>query len=162
MCQGKGVHFLLQSIAGFAAIVLALSLRRSSLEPGLSFLIRGMIINSLGVVALALFPWVLASAPVSEIQVWRWSSGLYVFGVLLIIIPFYIPEYRAFARDLDAGLSRAFVGLWSLAAIALVVHLANLSGWPFEPSFSAFYLGLWLALGVNGNVFIVLVYRLLR
>ena len=58
--------------------------------------------------------------------------------------------------------SAAVLGGAALAGIALFVNLANLSGWPFEPSFSAFYLGLLLALSVPAIVFIILVFKLLR
>ena len=51
---------------------------------------------------------------------------------------------------------------WGLAGVALIIHLANLFGWPLSPSFSAFYLGLWIALGVAGISFVFLIYRLLR
>ena len=55
-----------------------------------------------------------------------------------------------------------FVVGWGLGGLALIVHSANLFGWPLNPSFSAFYLGLWLALGVAGIAFVFLIYRLLR
>ena len=68
-------------IAGFAAIIVVLSPRSGSLTPGFLFLTRAMILNSLGVAGLALFPWVFAATAVSDVQVWRWSSGIYVLGV---------------------------------------------------------------------------------
>ena len=69
-------------IAGFAAIALVLSRNRDSLSPGLLFIIRTMIVNSVSIAFLALFPWVLASGTLPPTEVWRWSSGVFVFGVL--------------------------------------------------------------------------------
>ena len=149
-------------IAGFVAIIVVLSPRSGSLAPGFLFLTRAMILNSLGVAGLALFPWVFTATGVSDVQVWRWSSGIYVLGALFVVFPLYIHEQRSLQLNRDAEVSRTLVAAWALAGIALFVHLANLSGWPFEPSFSAFYLGLLLALSVPAIVFIILVFKLLR
>ena len=73
-----------------------------------------------------------------------------------------VVEQRALALRNDAGVFRLAVVGWGLGGLALIVHFANVFGWPLDPSFSAFYLGLWLALGVAGISFVFLIYRLLR
>ena len=149
-------------IAGFAAIALVLSRSRDSLSPDLLFVIRTMIVNGVITAFLALFPWVLASGTLPPTEIWRWSSGACVFGVLFVAWPVYIREQRALGPQHDTGVSRLFVVGWSLGGLMLLVHVANLFGWPLSPSFSAFYLGLWLGLSVAGISFVFLIYRLLR
>ncbi len=149
-------------IAGFAAIALVLSSNRDSLSPYLLFIIRTMIVNSVTTAFLALFPWVLASRRLPPAEGWRWSSAAFVLNVLFVVWPVYIREQRALGPRPDAGVSRVLVVGWGLGGLALIVHLANLFGWPLTPSFSAFYLGLWLALSVAGLAFVFLIYRLLR
>ena len=149
-------------IAGFAAIALVLSRNRDSLSPELLFIIRTMIVNSVLTAFLALFPWVLESVTLLPPEVWRWSSGAWVLCVLFVVWPVYIREQRALALRNDAGVFRLSIVGWGLGGLALIVHFANLFGWPLDPSFSAFYLGLWLALGVAGISFVFLIYRLLR
>ncbi len=149
-------------IAGFAAITLVLSRNRDSLSPELLFVIRTMIVNSMLTAFLALFPWVLQSATLLRSEVWRWSSAAWVLFVLFVVWPVYIREQRALALRADAGVFRLAVVGWGLGGLAMVVHCANVFGWPLDPSFSAFYLGLWLALGVAGISFVFLIYRLLR
>jgi hypothetical protein len=82
------------AIAGFAAIVIVLR-SGDSLSPDLMFIIRTMIANGVSVAFLALFPWVLAYGTLPETEVWRWSSGTFVFGVLFSGWPRYIREQRA-------------------------------------------------------------------
>ena len=149
------------AIAGFAAIVIVLR-SGDSLSPDLMFIIRTMIANGVSVAFLALFPWVLAYGTLPETEVWRWSSGTFVFGVLFSGWPRYIREQRALPQPRDTGVSRLFIAGWGIGGLALIVHFANLFGWPLDPSFSAFYLGLWLALMVAGIEFVFLIYRLLR
>ena len=149
-------------IAGFAAITLVLSSSRDSLSPHLLFIIRTMIVNSVMTAFLALFPWVLVSHALPSAEVWRWSSAAFVFGVLVLVWPVYIRELRALGPQSDTGVSRLLIVGWSLGGLAMVIHLANIFGWPLSPSFSMFYLGLWLALTVAGLAFVFIIYRLLR
>ncbi len=149
-------------ITGFAAIALVLSRSRDSLSPDILLVIRTVIVNGVFIALLALFPWVLAFGTLPPTEVWRWSSGAFVFGVLFVVWPVYIREQRALGPRPDAGVSRVLVVGWGLGGLALIVHLANLFGWPLSPSFSAFYLGLWLALLIAGIEFVFLIYRLLR
>ena len=149
-------------IAGFSAIALVLSRSRDSLSPVILLVIRTVIVNGVFVAFLALFPWVLASGTLPPTEVWRWSSGAFVFGVLVIVWPVYLRELRALGPLKDTGLWRLSLVTWGLAGIMMLVHVANLSGWPLSPSFSAFYLGLWLGLCVPGIAFVFLIYRLLR
>jgi hypothetical protein len=149
-------------IAGFAAIALVLSRSRDSLSPDILLVVRTMIVNAVFVAFLALFPWVLVSGTLPPTEVWRWSSGVFVFGVIFVVSPVYIREQRALGPLQDTGLARLSLVNWSLAGLMLLVHVANLFGWPLSPSFSAFYLGLWLGLIVPGIAFVYLIYRLLR
>jgi hypothetical protein len=73
-----------------------------------------------------------------------------------------IREQRALGPLQDTGLLRLSLVTWRLAGLMVLVHVANLSGWPLSPSFSAFYLGLWLGLSVPGIAFVFLIYSLLR
>jgi hypothetical protein len=148
-------------ITGFAAIALVLSRSRDSLSPDILLVIRTMIVNGVFLALLALFPWVLASGTLPPTEVWRWSSGAFVFGVLFVVWPVYVREQRALG-PLQAGLFRLSLVTWGLAGLMMLVQVANLLGWPLSPSFSAFYLGLWLGLSVPGIAFVFLIYRLLR
>jgi hypothetical protein len=149
-------------ITGFAAIALVLIRSRDSLPPNILLVIRTMIVNGVFIAFLALFPWVLASGTLPPTEVWRWSSGVFVFGVLFVVMPVYAREQRALGPLPDTGLLRLSLVTWGLAGLMLLVHVANLFGWPLSPSFSAFYLGLWLGLSVPGIAFVFLIYRLLR
>ena len=79
-------------ITGFAAIALVLIRSRDSLPPNILLVIRTMIVNGVFIAFLALFPWVLASGTLPPTEVWRWSSGVFVFGVLFVVSPVYIRE----------------------------------------------------------------------
>ena len=147
-------------IAGFAAIALVLSRNRDSLSPDLLYVIRTMIVSSVLTAFFALFPWILAPLPPTE--VWRWSSGAFVFTGIFVVGPVYIREQRALGSLPDTGFPRLFIVGWGLGGLVTIVHFANLFGWPLSPSFSAFYLGLWLSLSTAGITFVFLIYRLLR
>ena len=149
-------------IAGFSAIALVLSRSNDSLSPDLLLVIRTVIVNGVFAAFLALFPWILASGTLPPTEVWRWSSGAFVFGVLFVVGPVHVREQRALGPLQDTGLSRLSLVTWGLAGLMLLVQVANLLGWPLSPSFSAFYLGLWLGLSVPGIAFVFLIYRLLR
>ena len=147
-------------IAGFAAIALVLSRNRDSLSPDLLYIIRTMIVSSVFTAFFALFPWILAPLPPTE--VWRWSSGAFLVSGIFVVGPVYIREQRALGPLPDTGFSRLFIVGWGLGGLVTIVHFANLFGWPLSPSFSAFYLGLWLSLSTAGITFVFLIYRLLR
>jgi hypothetical protein len=85
-----------------------LSRNRDSLSPDILLVIRTMIVNGVFIALLALFPWVLTSGTLPPTEVWRWSSGAFVFGVLFVVWPVYIREQRALGplqghRPLAAG-----------------------------------------------------------
>ncbi len=147
-------------IAGFAAIALVLRRNRDSLPPDLLYIIRTMIVTSVLTAFFALFPSILAPLPPTE--VWRWSSGAFMVTGIFVVLPVYIRQQRALGPLSDTGFSRLFIVGWSLGGLASIVHFANLFGWPLSPSFSAFYLGLWLVLSTAGITFVFLIYRLLR
>ena len=148
-------------IAGFSAVALVLSRNRDSLSPELLFLIRTSTVNGVSNAFLALFPWVLAYASLSPAGVWRWSSGAVLFSILFVSWTVVVRDQRVLDQH-DTGVFRMNVAAWVLIGLSTVVHLSNLLGWPFHPSFSAFYLGLWLSLSVAGIAFCFLIYRLLR
>ena len=116
------------AIAGFSAIVIVLRRSRDPLSPDLLFILRTMIVNSVSVAFLALFPWVLAYTALPEAEVWRWSSGAFTFGVLFSGWPRYIREQRALPQPRDTGVSRLFIVGWGIGGLALIVHFANLFG----------------------------------
>lgn len=72
-------------IASFSAITLVLSRGRDSLSPDILLLIRTVIVNGMFIAFLALFPRILASRPLTPAEVWRWSGGAFVFGVLFVL-----------------------------------------------------------------------------
>jgi hypothetical protein len=145
-----------------AEIALVLSPSRDSLSPDILLVIRTMIVNGVFLAFLALFPWILGSGTLPPTEIWRWSSGASVFGVLFVVSPIYAREQRALGPLQDTGLVRLSLVTWSLAGLMMLVHVANLLGWPLSPSFSAFYLGLWIGLSVPGIAFVFLISRLLR
>ena len=127
-------------IAGFSAIALVLSRNRDSLSPELLFIIRTSTINGVTNAFLALFPWVLAFASLSPAGVWRWSSGVVLLAILFVSWTVVVRDQRVLDPLHDVGIFRMNVVAWVLMGLSTVVHLANLLGWPFHPSFSAFYL----------------------
>jgi len=149
-------------IAGFSAIALVLSRSHDSLSPDILLVIRTVIVNGVFAAFLALFPWILASGILPPTELWRWCSGAFVLGVLFVVGPVHLWEQRALGPLQDTGLVRLSRVTWGLAGLMLLVQVSNLLGWPLSPSFSAFYLGLWLALSVPGIAFVFLIYRLLR
>ena len=147
-------------IAGFSVIALVLS--RDSLSADILLVIRIVIVNGVFAAFLALFPRILASGTLPPTEVWRWSSGAFVFGALFVVWPVHVREQRALGPLQDTGLFRLSLVTWGLAGLMLLVHVANVFGSPLSPSFSAFYLGLWLGLIIPGIAFVFLIYRLLR
>ncbi len=164
--EGSDALFALSEIAigiaGFSAIALVLSRNRDSLSPELLFIIRTSSVSGVANAFLALFPWVLAYTSLSPAGVWRWSSGAVLISILFVSWTVVVRDQRVLDQRHDTGVFRMNVVAWVLMGLSTVVHFANLLGWPFDPSFSAFYLGLWLSLSVAGIAFCFLIYRLLR
>jgi hypothetical protein len=164
--EGSDALFALSEVAigvaGFSAVALVLSRNRDSLSPELLFIIRTSSVNGVTVAFLALFPWVLTYASLSPAGVWRWSSGAVLFSILFIAWTVVVRDQRVLGSPHDTGIFRMNVVAWDLIGFSTVVHSGNLLGWPCHPSFSAFYLGLWLSLSVAGIAFCFLIYRLLR
>jgi hypothetical protein len=133
-------------LAGFSAILIALSGEPSRWTPVDSFRITGMLAYSFGALFLSLVPFVLGSFSVSESTAWRLSSsltGIFLLGGSAIALGRFrrlSPPDRAALNPHVAYANQgtlSFIGLLELAAAAGLVG----------PSAGFFILGLVALLG---------------
>ena len=149
-------------LAGFGAIALMLGQRDAKLEPGVSYVVRFMIVNALAPGLLALFPVVLDLLGVRPPALWRWASGLYIVGAPLFVW-LSLRQERALSRTGRLVVPRVPSNvMWAVATSVHLIQLLNLIGWPLPPSAGLFLLGLWVLLCLAGAQFLTLIFLYLR
>lgn len=150
------------ALAGFAAIALVLGRREGMVSPGSAYVVQYMVVNALGPALLALLAVVLQQLAVPEATLFRSCSAVYLvvavfFGVLSI------RQERSLASTGDLLLPSALRRvLWAGSALAHLVQLSNLVGWPLAPSLGVFLLGLWVLLCMAALQFVALLFLALR
>ena len=142
------------AFTGFIGLFLVLASRDGRFAPADSFVIRLIVICSIGPVFFAMLPLVLGSLGLSGSLLWRISSGVVaITGVAAIV------HLARQLRSLEAGEGRALnygTVLWAVAATSC---LLNAAGWPWAPNGGVYLLTVWAIVGIAGGNFVELLFR---
>jgi len=142
------------AFTGFIGLFLVLASRDGRFAPEDSFVIRLIVICSIGPVFFAVLPLVLNGLGLSGSPLWRISSGIVALtGVAALA------HLARQLRSLEGGHGRAlnygFV-LWIVAAVSCV---ANAAGWPLAPGGGLYLVTVWAIVGVAGGNFVELLFK---
>lgn len=159
MIEGGQVLLTLAEIAvglaGFSGVVAAFSRTRDfPPEDRVRFLM--LVGGTFFVILLALVPFLFELGGMTESETWRWSSGVWLFG-LVGFTPLVVAGRRIIVRrgQPAPGWSLLLVAAVSLAAA--LAQLGNVLGWPYAPGPVPFLLGLMAGLLGSGSIFVYLV-----
>ncbi len=138
------------AFAGFASLVTILAHKSSRVDPRIvAIRFRGMLTNSLLVVAFSMIPLVLFRYGLGETVVWRLSSVLLALagGINFLALFLRGRPLRTEAVPISSVRRAVTFGLFGLAEVVLVLNASGLT----EPIASAAYLtGLLLFLCIAG------------
>jgi hypothetical protein len=138
------------AFAGFASLVTILGRRSAQVDPRIIELrFRGMLTNSLLVIAFSLIPLVLFRYGLREMVVWRLSSTLLALAGGINFLALFLRGRPLFTEGVPISAVRRAVtfGLIGLAEVVLVLNASGVT----EPIASAVYLtGLLLFLCIAG------------
>ena len=144
------------ALAGFAAVVLVLDTRGSSLEPQHAANVRTMVLNAVGSAFFCLFCVAILSLEVAIPFAWRLMSAL----GLVALVAASVMNQLLFLRHLTPDPLMATIW-WSFAIMAGGIQLANVLGFLGPPSFGLMFLGLVVVLSQAGAQFVQMVYALI-
>ncbi len=140
-------------LAGFAAIVVAISRRRQSHI----YLSRIMITNALVPGMLVLLPPVAAEIGIEGTMIWRVTSGA---TLVAIVIMSGIVMSRVAAGE-SHGLNRPLhVGSWIVGYCVFGLNVSNVIGIPWEPNAGLVVLSAWLILVLAAIQFVFILFTL--
>lgn len=142
------------AFTGFIGIFLVLAARDGRFPPGDSFVIRLIVICSIGPVFFAVLPLVLNGLGLSGAPLWRLSSGT-IAVTEVVAITHLVRQVRSLETDEGRALNYGFV-LWLLATASCLV---NLVGWPWSPNGGLYLLAVWAIVGIAGGNFVELLFR---
>ena len=138
------------AFAGFASLVTILGRRSSQANPRIvAMRFRGMLTNSLLVVAFSMIPLVLFRYGLPETVVWRVSSALLALagGINFLALVLHARPLLREAVPISSVRRAVTFGLIGLAEVVLVLNASGVA----EPIASAAYLtGLLLFLSIAG------------
>ena len=131
------------AFTGFISVFFILARRTGSFHPRIAMSIRVILIAGITCPFLAALPLILADANVELTTVWRVSSGAVL--ALGIAVNLYLFRYRR--QFAGAGTGRLMFAQL-LNFFSLVLPLANVVGFPFDPNSAAHLASIWLILGI--------------
>ena len=136
---------------GFTVLLFAL---RESESPRLIFRAWCIVVQGFIVFGLSLLPLLLSQLRMKELAMWQIASGaaFVVMFTLLASIP--VISIRLTRRGHPPLVPWALWAPFGVSSVGCILMLANIVGWPLEPS-SFFYaagLTLFLAVSVSGVV----------
>jgi len=132
--------------------------REGVLPSGSAYVVQYMVINALGPALLALLLAVLMRFPLSEVALARIGSAIYFMTApVFAILSLRRERILASAGELvlPKSIGRA---LWGGSVVSHAIQLANLAGYPMEPSIGLLLLGLWVLLAMAGVQFVALLF----
>ena len=138
------------AFAGFASLVTILGRRSAQVDPRIIALrFRGMLTNSLLVVAFSMIPLVLFRYGLGEVVVWRLSSILLALAGGINFLALFLRGRPLFTEGVPISAVRRAVtfGLFGMAEVVLVL---NASGATENIASAAYLTGLLLFLTVAG------------
>jgi len=142
------------AFTGFIGLFLVLASRDGRFAPADSFVIRLIVICSIGPVFFAVLPLVLGGLGLSGSLLWRISSSLIaITGV--VAIAHLVRQVRSLEARAGRALNYGFV-LWVVAAMSC---LSNAAGFPWAPNGGVYLLTVWAIVGIAGGNFVELLFR---
>ncbi len=142
-------------LAGFSGVVIAFSYR-GKLRPTDRYRFVGLFTQALTVAFLSFVPFGFYHAGQVGPAIWRASSGVAVLFWLFntwLIAARLRPDFSA-----EEALPKYAEGtLWAFGVLGLLLHLANLAGWPVAPGALFYLAGLVLQLAIAAFFFASLV-----
>lgn len=142
-------------LAGFSGVVTAFSRTREfPPEDRVRFLM--LVGGTFFVILLALVPFLFELGGMTESDVWRWSSGVWLLG-FLGCAPLIVAGRRIIVRRGRPAPSWSILLTFTLALSAAMAQLGNVLGWPYAPGPVPFLLGLLAGLVGSGAIFVYLV-----
>lgn len=145
------------AFTGFISVFFILARRTGSFHPVIAISIRIILIAGISCPFYAALPLILLDAGLAESLVWRVSGGVVL--ALAILINLYLFRRRdIYAPKVDRT---TLFTAYSLNAITFVLPIANVIGFPFEPSSAAHLATIWSILGIASVNFVGLVLYML-
>lgn len=140
------------TLAGLISIFLVLARRDGSFEPAVAFLIRLVVIGSIGSMFFAAVPLVLANLGLNGHDLWRSSSAVMLAACVAVSV--YVARNRSLIRRNVLVPVAVFFNV-----TVLVTLICNVSGWPAPPSGGVYLLSVWLIVGIVSLNFVDLVFH---
>ena len=142
------------AFAGFIGIFLVLAAREGRFAAGDAFVIRLIVLCSVGPVFFAALPLIIHAFGLAGAPLWRLSSAAAGLaggaGVSYMALQL---------RGLAPGEGRALNYGAALGCAAALSCLANVVGWPFAPTGAMYLVTLWSVVGIAGGNFVELLFR---
>jgi len=142
------------AFTGFIGLFLVLASRDGRFAPADSFVIRLIVICSIGPVFFAVLPLILEALGLAGAPLWRISSAV-VAVTGMVAIAHLVRQVRSLEGGEGRALNYGFV-LWMIAALSCI---ANAAGWPWPPGGGLYLLTVWAIVGVAGGNFVELLFR---
>ena len=150
-------------MAGFTAIVVVLGTRQRDLSQRAAYSVRGALSNSMGAAIAALVALGVSAVGMDGTAQWRVSSAIYLIPALGIGgFLFHQRLGLSLARSRSRSERAISAAMWSVYGIHNLIHVANVLGFPFLPSFGAYFLASVIILAIGGFQFLLLTFRFLR
>ena len=159
MIQGGDVLLTMADVAvglaGFSGVVTAFSRTRDfPPEDRVRFLM--LVGGTFFVILLAFVPFLLELGGMSERDTWRWSSGVWLLGVVGCT-PLVLAGRRVIVRGGQPAPGWSLLLITAVSLAAALAQLGNVLGWPYAPGPVPFLLGLVVGLVGSGAIFVYLV-----
>ncbi|MDP2530352.1 MAG: hypothetical protein Q8W51_11530 [Candidatus Palauibacterales bacterium] len=142
-------------LAGFSGVVAAFSRTRDFPAPDrVRFLM--LVGGTFFVILLAFVPFLLELGGMEEPGLWRWSSGIWLAG-LLACAPLIVAGRRVILREGRPAPAWSLLIVLMIGAGAALAQGGNVVGWPYSPGVVPYLLGLLAGLIGSGSIFVYLV-----
>lgn len=123
-------------IVGFSALVLAVSMQGAPLDGRQRFQLKEVVRTGVAIIGLCFVPVTVSLFGVTGSALWRTSSALHVFLMVLngVLIA---REQRGMAQEDREGLFNSFIGV--LVLISMIIQVSNVIGYPLPPSAGPYF-----------------------
>ena len=139
------------ALAGFSGIVVALGKKPGRWAPADRYRLLNVLTFAFGAGFMAYLPMGLAHAGLSDSELWRASSGAFLFFCVAGSV-FMIRRMRTLQEDVRSMVNPIVRAIsFASSAIAILVLFLNVFGLAFRPQFTPYFIGLMVLL-LNGSI----------
>jgi hypothetical protein len=142
------------AFTGFIGIFLVLAEREGKFLALEVYAVRLVVLCSVSPVFFSAFPLILSSLGVSGPVLWRISS-IFVAASLILGALYLVRRLKLLEHGEGRTLNYGFV----FGLLAALSCLANLVGWPREPSSGLYLVTVWSIVGVAAGNFVELLFK---